>query len=171
MSRQRVFFAARPPKPVLLKIEHVADACVCGPTRRVATPALHLTLCFLGSLEPEQIRRAIEVANELAHAPIELVFKRCEYRRRQQMIWLRAGPSESLTHFVAELCARLEKAEVPFDARDFVAHMTLARAALDGRACDCDIAWRIEDYELLRSQTGTGGPVYERVSIWPLMEA
>lgn len=171
MSRLRVFFAARPPKPVLLEIERCADACVSGAARRVATPALHLTLCFLGSLEREQIRHAIEAANELAHAPIQLVFGRCEFRRRQQMVWLRARPSESLTYFVADLRARLEKAKVPFDTRDFVAHMTLARAAFDGRPCHCDIAWRIEDYELLRSQTGPSGSVYERVSRWPLRES
>lgn len=170
MSRQRVFFAARPPPPVLIEIERCVDACVTGAARRVATPALHLTLCFLGSLEPEQIRRACEAANELAHAPIQLVFERCEFRRRQQMIWLRARPSISLNYFVADLRARLEKANVPFDTRGFVAHMTLARAALDGRPRDYEIAWRIEDYELLRSRTGPDGSIYERVNSWPLRE-
>lgn len=167
MSRQRVFFAARPPKPVLLEIERVAGACVVGPARRIAPSALHLTLSFLGSLEPEQIQRAIEAANELIHAPIQLIFERCEARRRQQMVWLRARPSDSLAYFVSQLRARLEKADVPFDSRDFVAHMTLARAALAGRTCDCNIAWRIEEFELLRSQAGPEGSVYERISIWP----
>lgn len=167
MSRRRVFFAARPPKPVLLEIERVADACIVGPARRITTPALHVTLTFLGSLEPTQIQHAIEAVNELAQAPIEVTFERCEVRRRQQMAWLRTRPSESLGYFVRQLRTRLEKADVPFDNRDFVAHMTLARAVLGGCACDCNIAWRIEEFELLCSRTGHMGSVYERISIWP----
>lgn len=168
MSRQRVFFAARPPAPVLSQIEQCADACVVGPSRRVATSALHLTLCFLGSLEAAQIERAAKVANDLAQAPIKLVFEHCEHRRRQQLVWLRARPNRALTDFVAALRAGLEQAGVPFDAREHLAHMTLARAAREGHCSDCEIAWCIDYFELLSSTPSAQGSVYQRLYAWPL---
>ena len=68
---------------------------------------------------------------------------------------------------------RLNAADIPFDQRKYVPHITLLRKA------DCSaqmtnpasvpIRWPARDFVLVNSSLRSGGALYEQLGRWPLL--
>jgi RNA 2',3'-cyclic 3'-phosphodiesterase len=134
----RSFVALSLPGPNLEALErHLAECAREAPGYRWVEPdSLHLTLRFLGNLEPEALER---VRGELAVVrgePFRLALDgRGTFgpRTAPRVVWI--GVSEGLDP-CAELAARVEsacaRAGLEPDPRPFRAHVTLARARHEG---------------------------------------
>jgi 2'-5' RNA ligase len=170
----RAFFGLPLPEPQREQLDRYLAACAAVAPEFRWTPAanLHLTIRFLGQVEPavaEAIADAIE-----ATAPYAFnmslgevgAFKR---DRLARVVWL--GLSEG-TAEVAALAAVAEAASVAAgleaEARRFNAHLTLARSrAREGGALPALPAapqlpaWRAGELILYRSHLGRAGSVYE----------
>ena len=90
---------------------------------------LHLTLRFLGPLNPEAISRVEAAAESVAGLPpAPLCIDRLGHFGRAGVLW--AGPSvpsAGLLELVARLEESLAAAGLPAETRPFRAHITLAR--------------------------------------------
>lgn len=84
------------------------------------------------------------------------------------MVWLRGERSAALAGLVDDLRAGLQRAEVPFDLKPFLPHVTLARKVSSATEADCDLNWPAREFTLLRSAPNPGGSRYEAIERWPL---
>ena len=135
---------------------------------------IHLTLAFLGDVEPERIGDLLALAGEIRSPVFGLNLTRFGWWPHNRIVW--AAPEETpaeMTLLVDALRASLLGAGFRFDTKPFVPHVTLLRKA------DCrnkplpagEIEWRAGDFVLVRSVTGAGGAAYEVLGRWPLSQS
>jgi 2'-5' RNA ligase len=156
--------------------------------RWVRPEAIHITLKFLGAVDPVRlpaVHTALRIGVRAAQ-PLELVpdaIGSFGGRRNLRVVWLGVGGDLSaLTALAADVDAALGPLGFPREQRPFSAHLTLARsrdeapaavreqifgmlAAFDPPAIP---AFRVASVSLMRSTLGRGGAVYERIGAYPL---
>lgn len=155
----RLFFAAWPPP--------AAAAALSGWARGLegrAIPAekIHLTLAFLGDVQPDKaIAAARKVRGRRHRLPIEIA----KYWKHNQIVW--AGPREippDLKALVEALQLELYRAEFILERRPFAAHVTLLRKAPKPRAslpAPPAVDWPVDEFVLVSSRTSPNGSAYE----------
>jgi 2'-5' RNA ligase len=158
------FFAVWPPDATARALEAWAH----GLEGRV-TPAhkVHLTLAFLGNVEPEKAVAAARRIEAGAHAlPIE----KAQYWKHNRIVW--AGPRATpapLASLVEALHATLRRAGYGLEDRPFAAHVTLLRSAPPPRELPPlpAVEWPVREFTLVRSAVDKGS-AYEIVGRFPL---
>jgi RNA 2',3'-cyclic 3'-phosphodiesterase len=123
----------------------------------VATPRLHLTLHFLGSVPADRLP-GLRAAFAVPFAPFDLRLGRPElWHGGIAVLAPHAVPPELLA-LHARLSAALEALGLEPEARAYRPHVTMARRA-HGVAlppAGPDIAWRADRYALVASRPGEG---------------
>ena len=135
----------------------LAGRRLCPQGRRVPTANLHMTLVFLGQVEPTR-RKLIADAMRAACAPsFTLALDHCGYFSAGRIAWL--GPSVMPPPLIAlqgRLAANLDERGFSLEKRVFRAHVTLARDANRPDATNAGDAlpvdWRISSMALVRSR-------------------
>jgi len=144
---------------------------ICG-GRRTRAETIHLTLAFLGDVDPGRINDLLALAGEIRAPAFGFNLTRFGWWPHNRIVW--AAPDEppaELTLLVEALRGGLLGAGFRFDAKPFAPHVTLLRKA------DCGekpfpiggIEWRAEDFVLVRSVRGENGAAYEVLGRWPLL--
>ena len=188
MNGIRSFIAIELPEPVkdgLAKLEDILKNTVAFPAKWVATNSIHLTLCFLGEIGPEQIEAVKSVMASTASetAPFELkltslgAFPNLE---RPQIIWAGVqGNLEALQRLHRELEAGLQVMGYRPENRLFKPHLTLARIRDDaGTRARQEIGkvissvsglmhreFIVSEINLMKSDLQRSGPVYTRLQV------
>lgn len=176
-SRQattRLFFALWPGAAASAGLAEAGEQLheVCG-GRRTRAETIHLTLAFLGEVEPERIDELLALAGEILAPEFGFDLTRFGWWPHNRIVWV--APTETpveLTLLVETLRERLRGAAFRFDTKPFVPHVTLLRKA------DCrknplpagQIDWHVEDFVLVRSVPGESGSAYEVLGRWPLLQ-
>jgi 2'-5' RNA ligase len=166
----RLFFALWPDDGVRAQLarwsRELHDACGGRP---VPTQRLHLTLAFLGSVEPERISEIARAAGEVAPRAMSLVLDQPGYWKHNRIVWAgaSAAPPE-LEGLVLELRGALTRARIAFDPKGFASHVTLLRDAREPRAMPelKAIRWELDGFVLARSPIERGGGPYEVLNSW-----
>ena len=135
-----------------------------------ATPAakLHLTLAFLGGVDPQKARDAARRVEGRAHLlPIE----RPGYWKHNRMVW--AAPRQTppaLKALVESLHLQLFRAEYILERRPYAAHVTVLRNAPAPRelAALPQVEWPVDEFTLVRSTVSGRGSAYDVVERFPL---
>lgn len=150
------------------------------PGRGVAAENWHLTLRFLGEIEPVAARAvAREVAGAVLGPPFAVsfgglgAFPRPE---RARVLWLGVDEGEAGLRRVAErLETAIRQAGLPAEPRPFSAHLTLSRLreptdvrSLIRRAPPFGRRMQVTEVVLYRSHLGSGPTPYEAVERFPL---
>ena len=142
----------------------------CG-GRRTRRENIHLTLAFLGAVEPEQLERVIAVADKIRLSAFSLAFNRLGWWQQNQVAW--AAPSETpraLLDLFKELQIGLVQEGFKFDERRFLPHVTLLRkgncpaAMLESEP----LSWAVNDFVLVRSTLQEDRLHYAIVKRWSL---
>lgn len=150
-------------------MRQIAESCVTDPNAaRVRIESLHMTLLFLGERKQSEIDRARAAARALSQADFELRLKRCEFRAREGIVWLRGESNVALSGLVQGLRAGLQRVDVAFDPKPLLPHVTLARKVSRAAEADCDLNWPAQAFTLLRSTPYRGGSRYVAIEHWPL---
>lgn len=172
--RSRLFFALWPPAATRLALASLAATHAPARARRTHPDDLHLTLVFVGEVEPRLADACAEVAAGVAGDAFELAIDTFGCFRRARIAWLgpRATPL-ALGALVDTLRAGLAAAAVPFDARPFRPHVTIAREArpTGADAAVPTVAWPVTDFSLVESVAGARAARYEVRASWPLRPA
>jgi len=166
----RLFFALWPDDAVRAQLARWTRElhAVCG--GRAARPEnLHVTLAFLGAIEDARVARVELAADAVVPHAISLVLDQPGYWKHNRIAW--AGASvvpPGLEVLVSDLRGALVKSRIGFDAKGFVAHVTLLRDAREPRAMPVlePIQWRIEGFVLVQSITLPHGSRYEIRKAW-----
>jgi 2'-5' RNA ligase len=136
--------------------------------KRTPAAKIHLTLAFLGAVDPRTARAAAGKVSGRAHAlPIE----KAHYWRHNQIVW--AGPRETpeaLRLLVESLHLELFRAEYILERRPFAAHVTLARSAPPPRELPPlpKVEWPVSEFTLVSSVNSSKGSEYTVAARFPL---
>lgn len=131
----RCFVAVVPPSETAAHIEQcVNDFSRALPAlskaRRIATADLHLTLAFLGTIQPEKTQ---EIAAALAqlephHFPAATwTLDRVGWFKGARALWLGGALAPALQYYVDAVRSTLSRLNTNFDTRPFVPHVTIFR--------------------------------------------
>jgi 2'-5' RNA ligase len=166
----RLFFALWPDDPTRAALADWTRAIHGASGGRAMRPEnVHLTLAFLGSTDPATLPAVEAAASRVAPRTCTLRIDEPGYWRHNQIVWAgaREVPAE-LAAFVADLRAALLEARIAFDAKPFVAHITLIRRARPGFRMPrvAPIEWAVREFVLVQSVTEPDGSRYEVVKRW-----
>lgn len=169
---RRMFFALWPDEGVRRGIADLSRAVV-ERGRPVPTENLHLTLEFLGNVEPDAVDAALAAAAEVRGQPFQLHLDVVGHWRRSRILWLGSQvPSPGLLNLQADLQRRLKEAGLSLEARPFRPHITLARRVPACHQMRVEpIVWPLREFVLMESAGGAAGVRYEIADRWPLVEA
>ena len=183
----RLFVALWPAAEV---VEHLraamADAAdrvgVSSGLRWVAPPQLHLTVAFLGEVDPpRQAQIEARLGRVCGRYPPLTLSLAGAGRFGERILFVKVtGEREQLGHLAMSVAAAARRAGLALEDRPWRAHITLARArqgggglrelarALDGYRSD---PWTAGDLELVHSRLGAGedrGSSYQTLARWSL---
>jgi 2'-5' RNA ligase len=171
----RLFVAIDPPESAQDHLAEVtAGLAVTRAGARVTARALwHVTLAFIGEVPDEQLGAATEALDKGVagqEAPVLRVAGGGRFGRGKfTVLW--AGIAGDLMPLRKAVTVQLKRARLPYDAKHFHPHLTIARpgdriptgdlaqdvALLDGYEGP---QWTVEDIRLVRSYLGPN-PVYQ----------
>jgi 2'-5' RNA ligase len=157
----RIFFALWPPAETARALARWAsDAQRETGGKLIGAEKIHLTLAFLGDVQPD---RAVRAAQRVSGAAHELPMEQARYWRENNIVC--AGPRETpepLKALHESLSMELYREEFILERRPFAAHVTLirkARAAKLPRLPALD--WPVREFLLMRSSLSSKGSTYE----------
>lgn len=147
--------------------------------RPVSREVLHLTLCFIGRAEVEQVHQAIAPVQAEAFS---LAIKGVGARRRSGggVLWAEVASCEALIMLREKLLVALRQASLPADCRKYRPHITLARIkpGVSGSRIELFLQQhrRVElgpilfhQFVLFSSDTRPEGAVYQVEHAYPLI--
>lgn len=171
----RVFFAIRIGPPADAALEALA-ARLARETggRAVARANLHLTLAFVGDVDPGRLDALLaagaRAASAAACGPLRLRLDGLGRFAGARVAWVaptvRHEPLAALARALVATCAH---AGLPCDARPFAPHVTLVRGA---RRDPCGVVVPVElqaaAFELMHSRATPVGVAYDRLASFTL---
>ncbi|MES2356340.1 MAG: RNA 2',3'-cyclic phosphodiesterase [Pseudomonadota bacterium] len=133
--------------------------------RAIARESLHVTLVFLGETPNSCLPTLAEIAANVATPSFNLTLHHAGYWGKG-IFWL--GPEDSppaLLALVAALREGLQEADISFDEKPFVPHMTLLRDAKcrESPGVIMPIEFSVKRFVLARSVPGSKAVRYEAV--------
>ncbi len=132
---------------------------------------LHLTLAFVGGVEPDRLDLLSALAGTILLPPFALRFSRLQCQRRKKIVWAAAEAPEGLLDLVSALGTGLRAADFRTEARPFAAHVTLLRQVLceaQSPEAPLRIDWPVQDFVLVESELKPEGASYRILGRWPL---
>ena len=104
---------------------------LCKDARWMRPEAMHVTLKFIGYIEPEKFEEiTAALAGVHSDAPVDMHFRGVGFfptERRPRVFWGGIESSPNLAELVAGIERALEPLKIPSEKRDFVPHLTFAR--------------------------------------------
>ena len=169
----RLFFALRPPPPVRRELARAGRQFLRSGGGRAVSPArLHLTLSYIGVVDPSRLSALLLAPRLVQAAPFPLCLDTLGAFARVHVGW--AGSLEPPPALL-DLQARLGQAlaEAGFherERRDFAPHVTLARDLSVGARpppLGCEpLCWGVRRFSLLAAEPGQAR--YAWLGSWPL---
>jgi 2'-5' RNA ligase len=174
MSEQRLFFALWP-DPVTRQQLVRLRADIPGIRGRPTHPEdLHVTLVFLGAVDPDRRGCAERAADSVTGPGFDLPIDRIGHWPRPRILWCGCEQTPApLLGLVSALRRSLLGCGFEPERRRYAAHVTLARNArpvavgVPPRALN----WTVRDYVLAASRLDRGPPHYQVLRRWPLAPA
>lgn len=128
----------------------------------------HLTLVFLGEVEPNKLKLILETMDIMKMLKLELEFSHLGSFRRgnSSLIWLGLKPNQTLIKLQKELNTKLKSKGFDLDNRPYFPHLTLARRfVLDkdvrfDELLEINFVTQIETLSLMHSQRIDGQLIY-----------
>ena len=168
----RLFFAIWPPAATAAALCHWAGLVQReAGGRALDAGAIHLTLAFLGELQPERAAAAIAAARAVHGAAHELPLEEAKYWAHNRIVWVGPWATPALLEaLAASLAGALGREGFVLERRRFAAHVTLLRKVPAGCRLLAlpKLAWPVEEFSLVRSKLAAGGSRYEIVEKFSL---
>ncbi len=186
-DRQRLFLAIWPDAALAARLHELARRSLPpGQGRIIEADNLHLTLAFLGSVEPARRSCVESLAGEQRPPAFTLSLDCLGYWPRSHLLWAGCSqPPALLPSWVERLRGAIRDCGLEPETRPFKTHLTLARnvrrysgigrggrvAARMRRERVDDIApltWPVTALTLVASETRPHGARYTILREWPL---
>jgi 2'-5' RNA ligase len=163
--QHRLYFALWPDGNTCHQIEEV-QTHVCSKTqgRRVLPADFHLTLCFVGDVDPQTYQDMLLAASKVSVPAFDLQLDHCDYWPQAEIVHLGSyAISNALQQLVDTLSAVLKPYGYVSDFPDFKPHVTLVRnvtaAPAEWPAIET-IFWEVKEFVLVSSHPQDNKSVY-----------
>lgn len=170
-AKQRLFFAIWPGGQECRQLDAYRSMLRgCG-GRKVPSERLHLTLAFLGGVDSDTRDCLIAAADTIDLPPFTLQLDKFGFWRRPQVVWLGSEEvPEGLSSLLSALNGAIRQCGLEPESRPFRTHLTLLRKAhRPPRQREVEpMAWTVERFVLVASETRPEGAVYEILKCWEL---
>lgn len=137
--------------------------------RLMAVHKLHLTLCFLGSVDTETERCVRKVADTIAWHPFEIEFDQLGWFAQPRVMWIGCSeiPAQLLT-LVANLQTGFAQCGFEPERRNFQPHITVARKVTQSpKAKEIEpTTCYFDNFSLVESKMDQHGIEYIRLTSW-----
>ena len=172
-KRKRLFFALWPDEAARARLAALQSTLPQHQGRWVHPDDLHLTLQFLGSVEPARQACIAEAARAVRGKPFELTIDQLDFWAKPQIVW--AGAREvpaPLKQLVKELGRNLLACGFEPERRPYRPHVTLLRKTtpMQGRTLVEPIPWNVDHFVLVESRPGGDPPWYRPIEGWELRD-
>jgi 2'-5' RNA ligase len=171
MTDERLFFALWPDARVRRGLLGIRDGLPGFRGRPTHPEDMHITLVFLGQVEPER-RACVERAVAAVRGrPFELQIDQVGFWGRPRILWCGPGSvPDELQRLVGELKAVLADCGFEPERRPYAAHVTLARKARPVRFQELErpLSWPVGEFVLVASGRGGEPPRYRVLKRWRL---
>lgn len=144
---------------------------LCG-GRAVPADALHVTLAFLGSVQPHHLEALQLAAQEVSSKAFELVLDEARYWEHNHIVF--AAPNNIPPH-LEQLVLKLEQSltahHFAFDQRQYKPHITMLRHAhwSDAPLPEMPkVKWQMRNFALVQSLPGDQGTRYQSLAKFAL---
>jgi RNA 2',3'-cyclic 3'-phosphodiesterase len=167
----RLFFALWPDEEVRAQIHNFASSLSLPNARLLPQHNTHVTLTFLGNVEPTTVTDLIDGAGEMAMQPFSLVLDGLAWWQKPKIACLTPSSyPEQLPALANQLHALSLSCGVPLQERAYQPHMTLARKVTSALPdiSPQPISWNIKEFCLLESVAVDSGVKYQVKVSWPL---
>ncbi len=180
-SRQkssRVFFAIWPDSDAKTRLVRLGRSLQgeSGCTGRATkVENIHLTLVFVGEVEPARLATLCRVAGEIptsAARAFDLMIEKIGYWKHKGILYTALGSvPDELLDLVSTLRGAVADAGFVLESRPYVPHVTLMRNASCPSLPELmgPIRWQVREWMLVRSEQTSDGPIYAPVGRWPLI--
>jgi 2'-5' RNA ligase len=179
-ATQRLFFALWPHEAARAALVSATAGAVrhCG-GRPVPAQSLHVTLAFLGRVEPARVPQLRSLAQACAAAlaqpaPLSLHLAHLAHWQSQQLLCaLTAETPTAAQRLAAALKDGAAAGGFRPDLKPFQAHVTLARKVMRVARLPVmrPVVWSFSAFALVDSRTESAGAVYSVVESYPLVSA
>ncbi len=168
---RRLFFALWPDDRTRQGLFHWQTHNLPADVRWQHRADLHMTLHFLGQVEPDLFEPLRELGAGVSVRRFDLVLDRIGHWRKPQILW--AGPSSvpaDLPELHAWLGAGLNALGIETEARTHRPHVTLARKVRTEPPSQplSPLNWPVDELTLVESRPGAA-PMYQPVGRWRLV--
>lgn len=163
---KRLFLAVCPPMSLTQTIEQsIRLPLDCRP---VAAENYHVTLLFLGLVEPGV---QVEICRSMAQVrstPFIVQFRQITHWEKPKVLCLTdLKANVALLNVVTQIKKGVEKLGVSVERRPFQAHLTVAKGALRPHLGTVNgISWPVESFCLLESIVVASGVRYDVIQKW-----
>ncbi len=168
---ERLFFALWPEDDQRRGFQNLLSQLPKRHGREPHPDDIHVTLAFLGDVEPERRVCAERAAEGVRADPFSLIFDRVGYWPRPRILWCGASERPApLLGLLATLNRGLLGCGFEPDRRPFAPHVTLARKAppIEARSVEPPIPWPVDSFALVGSRLGVR-PSYQVLRRWALI--
>ena len=167
----RLFVAIRPPDDVRDALLDLMDGIERA--RWQDDDQLHLTLAFLGQVDPQSGDDLVERLDAIDRAPFELAIAgvgHFERKGRPSAVWARIAPSDQLSALQRQVAQAARLSGCAMERRKYHPHITLARLDPGSEsparwlAENANLAagpWEVQSFALYESRLRPGGAQYE----------
>lgn len=167
---ERLFFALWPPAPVREALAQTRDGLPDRPARASATADLHLTLVFVGPVDPHLFSCVAAAGDDVVLAPFDIELRQlCHWPHNRMWVAEPAGASSALLNLVSQLQQNLLGCGFEPEKRPYRPHVTLARKAAPISPLPLQLSWRVEDFVLAASRRSQAS-AYQVLRRWTLRE-
>ena len=135
---------------------------------------IHMTLVFLGAVEPERLACVERAAEAIQAGPFNLQLDQIGHWPRPRILWLGSPEApEPLSTLVGDLQAGLADCGFKPERRPYKPHVTLARKArrVSPVTLEKPLQWRVREFVLAGSSLGDKPPRYQILKRWKLVGA
>ena len=168
----RLFFALWPDQAARVALAARAkELATRSGGRPVPEANLHLTLVFIGEVEPSGVRILQGVPEGLAADAFSVELDVIGGFRGARVAWAGSRrPPQAMLALQAALEGKVREAGLQPDERPFAPHLTLARRVRDAVALQAmdSVSWRARSFALVES--GGNASAYRTVAEWMLRE-
>lgn len=163
----RLFYGLRVPSDVAVQLSSVQTR-LKGNWRAVNPGHMHLTLCYLPMVQPDQLVALKQLGVRVAetYSPLQLSLRGTGYfpNEGSPRVWFVRVEADQLTELAEELRTQVSALGIEHDQLAFKPHITLARKK--GPAprlppLTFETSWTATNMTLYRSILRKTGPIYE----------
>ena len=165
----RCFIAAWPTDETRMALERLTSGLKSRVSdgRAMQARNLHLTLAFIGELDPARAESLVHDCDDLAAQPCDWMIDTLGSFPRARVVWAGGPLNPQIAACAARARARLDQHGIPFDRKAFVPHVTLFRDVrrFEGAGPLVEpVSWRSAHVALYAAARDASGPVYRRVA-------